>query len=273
MRINPREFGWHFFFGFLLFCLLYPIFYAVSNSLKDSVEVYQSTLSLIPPHPTLDSYRYILGRLDYLRIVANTFTVAIFVTAFKLFTSFLAAYALAFLDFKYKNILYFILLSTLFIPFTVTMIPNYMTISQLGLTDTLFGVFLPQLSDALGIFLIRQSMRSIPKPLLEYAYLENSSVKDIIRDIVLPLTKPTIISSGIIFFINSWNEYVWPVLILKSKEYYTLSLALQMYISSEGGTEFNIAMAVATLTMILPIVLFLFFQKYIVNTFANSGIK
>ena len=88
---------------------------------------------------------------------------------------------------------------------------------------------------------------------------------------LIPLVRPSIISTGIIFFINSWNEYVWPVLILKSKENYTLSLALQMYISAEGGTEFTIAMAVSVLTMLIPLVLYIIFQRYIINTFAASG--
>ena len=95
----------------------------------------------------------------------------------------------------------------------------------------------------------------------------------IMKDIVIPLVRPSIISTGIIFFINSWNEYVWPVLILKSKENYTLSLALQMYISSEGGTEFTIAMAVSVMTMMIPLALYIVFQRYIINTFAMSGIK
>lgn len=92
-------------------------------------------------------------------------------------------------------------------------------------------------------------------------------------DIVVPLIRPSIMSIGIIFFINSWNEYVWPVLILKTKDNYTLSLALQMYISAEGGTDFTVAMAVSVMTMVVPVILYLIFQKFIINTFAMSGIK
>ena len=103
--------------------------------------------------------------------------------------------------------------------------------------------------------------------------MENIKNLKIMRDIVIPLVRPSIITTGIIFFINSWNEYVWPVLILKSKENYTLSLALQMYISAEGGTEFTIAMAVSVLTMIIPLILYIIFQRYIINTFTMSGIK
>ena len=116
-------------------------------------------------------------------------------------------------------------------------------------------------------------MRGIPRALIEAARMENVKNLKIMRDIIIPLVRPSIISTGIIFFINSWNEYVWPVLILKSKENYTLSLALQMYISAEGGTEFTIAMAVSVMTMVIPLALYILFQRYIINTFAMSGIK
>ena len=138
---------------------------------------------------------------------------------------------------------------------------------------SIIGVMLPQFADVLGIFMLRQSMRGISKSLIEVARLDNIGNVKIMTDIVLPLVRPALISTGIIFFINSWNEYVWPVLILKSKENYTLSLALQMYISSEGGTNFSVAMAVSVMTMLIPLVLYIIFQRYIINTFAMSGIK
>ena len=178
------------------------------------------------------------------------------------------SYDTNYLDFVFVNDM-----GTLFIPFTVTMIPNYLLISKIGLRDRIWGVALPQLADVLGIFLLRQAMRGIPLALIEAARMENIRHMKIMRDIVIPLVRPSIISTGIIFFINSWNEYVWPVLILKSKENYTLSLALQMYISAEGGTEFTIAMAVSVLTMLIPLVLYIIFQRYIINTFAASGVK
>ena len=195
------------------------------------------------------------------------------VTSLKTITSLLAAYAFVYFDFKGKGIIYFIMLSTMFIPFTVTMIPNYLLISKLKLADSIIGVMLPQFADVLGIFMLRQAMRGINKSLIEVAKLDNIGNLKIMRDIVLPLVRPSLISTGIIFFINSWNEYVWPVLILKSKENYTLSLALQMYISSEGGTNFSVAMAVSVMTMLIPLTLYLIFQRYIINTFAMSGIK
>jgi sn-glycerol 3-phosphate transport system permease protein len=253
--------------------MIIPIVFAISNSFKTLPDAYSNILNIIPENPTFDNYLQVFNQLPFWHITMNTFLIATAVTVFKTITSFLAAYAFVYCEFKGKNIIYFILISTMFIPFTVTMIPNYLTISALGLGDSLLGVILPQLGDALGIFLLRQSMRSIPGSLVEAVYLENAGHARIMGDIILPLTRPAVVSTGIIFFINSWNEYVWPVLILKSQSNYTLSLALQTYVSQEGGTEFTVAMAVSVMTMLPPLMLYVIFQKYIIDTFSMSGVK
>lgn len=273
MKTKDRQSGWHLFLVVVVFLLLMPIVFAISNSFKTMQEAFNTVFQVIPLHPTLENYRHVFDKLPFVKITLNTFLIASTVTIFKTITGLLAAYAFVYFRFKGKGFLYFIMLSTLFIPFTVTMIPNYLLISKIGLRDRIWGVALPQLADVLGIFLLRQAMRGIPLALIEAARMENIRHMKIMRDIVIPLVRPSIISTGIIFFINSWNEYVWPVLILKSKENYTLSLALQMYISAEGGTEFTIAMAVSVLTMLIPLVLYIIFQRYIINTFAASRLK
>ena len=116
-------------------------------------------------------------------------------------------------------------------------------------------------------------MKGIPLSLMEVAELERASHLTRLRTIVVPLIRPAILSIGIIFFINSWNEYVWPAIMIKSEVNYTLSLALQMFVSSEGGTDVPVAMAVATLTMLLPLGLYAVCQKFIIGTFAQSGMK
>ena len=273
MKTKDRQIGWHLFLVVVVFLLLMPIVFAISNSFKTMQEAFNTVFQVIPLHPTLENYRHVFDKLPFVKITLNTFLIASTVTIFKTITGLLAAYAFVYFRFKGKGFLYFIMLSTLFIPFTVTMIPNYLLISKIGLRDRIWGVALPQLADVLGIFLLRQAMRGIPLALIEAARMENIRHMKIMRDIVIPLVRPSIISTGIIFFINSWNEYVWPVLILKTKENYTLSLALQMYISSEGGTEFTIAMAVSVMTMLIPLLLYIVFQRYIINTFAASGLK
>lgn len=273
IKDNVIQIVWHILLLFLVIVLLFPVFFAICNSFKTTQDALNNILSIIPNHPIIDNYVHVFEKLPFVQITCNTFCIAVVVTSLKLLTSFMAAYAFVYCSFKGKGIVYFLMLTTMFVPFTVTMIPNYLLISKVGLADSIWGVMLPQFADVLGIFMLRQAMRGIPKALIEVAYMDNVGNFKIMREIVLPLVRPSLISTGIIFFINSWNEYVWPVLILKSKENYTLSLALQMYISAEGGTNFPVAMAVSVMTMLIPLTLYIIFQRYIINTFAMSGIK
>lgn len=265
--------AWYVIFLLFSLLLLYPIFFAISNSFKTMAEAFATIMQLIPRAPTLENYLHLFTRLDVAGTTLNTLLIASVVTTFQLLTSILAAYALVFMDFRFKNTLYFILISTIFIPFTVVIVPNFITITRLGFLDNPIGVMLPQLSNALGIFLIRQTMRMIPVSLVEYSRLENLSHLRIMKDIVIPLSKPGIISTGIIFFVNSWNEFVWPSMILRTTENYTLPLALQRFISAEAGHDFTYAMALSVVSMVVPIALFLFFQRHVISTFVTSGVK
>lgn len=274
MKINRSvELTWHILFMITVAILIFPIIYALGMSFKPLQDAYNNVLNILPLKATLENYLTLFDTVPVMKITWNTFIIATVVTLFKLCTSFLAAYAFVYFDFKGKNVLYFLLISTIFIPFTVTMIPNYLVISEIGLLDSVWGVILPQLADAIGIFLIHQAMKTIPVSLIEVARMEDIGHFRIMKDIVLPLVRPAVTSVGIWFFITSWNEFIWPVLILKSTESYTLPLALQMFISSEGGTNFTVAMAVSVITMIIPLILYLSFQKYIIGTFTSSGIK
>lgn len=257
----------------IVIIMLYPVAFAVGASFKPQDEIFSNVLNFFTANPTLNNFARAVERIDYFKVVWNTFAIAFCVMAFKVFTSYLCAYAFVFLDFPLKRILYFVLISTMFIPFTVTMIPNYITISQMGLRDNIVGVMLPQLSDAMGIMLLRQQMRTVPKSLIEVGKLEKSSHLTIMTQIVLPIVKPGVISTAIIFFINSWNEYVWPRLILKTTDNYTLSLALQLFVDSEAGSGMGICMAMCVLTMLIPLILFIIFQRQIMATYASSGIK
>lgn len=273
MKTNKREIKWHIVLWVVVVLEIFPLLFMISTSFKSMDQVFSSTLNIIPKNPTFKNYMYILNNLPIFSYIKNTFIIALVVTLSKLFTSVLAAYVFVYKEFKGKKVLYSILLLTMFVPFTVTMIPNYIIMSNTGLLNTNIGVILPQLADALGIFLLRQSMRSIPKSLIEVAKLEKVPETKILSKIVFPLVKNSVMSIGIIFFINSWNEYFWPMLILKNKENYTLPLALQLFISSEGGNDWGVAMAVACFTVLIPLTLYIICQKFIISTFMNSGIK
>ena len=267
------EWGYHLLLLIAVFLMLWPIVFMLSTSLKDLNQVFESTLNPLPFPPTFDNYTNVLENFPLLTYIWNTFYIAIIVTLSKAMTSVLAAFGFVCYDFKYKETIFNGMLLTFFIPITVLIMPNYLLMAKLGLLDTPYGVMLPSLVDGMGVFLMRQTMRGIPKPLLEAAILDGATPWQILRKVVLPLIKPSVLAISILFFINSWNEYFWPLLILQDKSNLTLPLALQMFISAEGGSEWGVAMAVATLTSLPPLVLYGFCQKFIINTFMQAGVK
>lgn len=274
MKTETRnELIWHGFLMVAIFLTLWPIVFMISTSFKDLSQVFESTLNPLPWPITFDNYTTVLGNFPLFTYIWNTFLIAAIVTVSKTLTSILSAFAFVYYDFKYKESLFNGMLLTFFIPITVLVMPNYLMMSKLGLLNTPWGVALPCLVDGMGVFLMRQTMRCVPKALLEAAILDGAKPRQVLTKVILPLTKPALLANSILFFINSWNEYFWPLLILQDKDSYTLPLALQMFISAEGGSEWGIAMAVATLTSLPPLILYGFCQKFIINTFMSSGVK
>ena len=258
---------------FLVILFAYPFVYMVSTSFKSMTEIFQSGLNLIPDNFTLENYKSVFSKLPIASYLKNSFIIAIIAMTAKIITSVLAAYALVFMDFKGKNALFYFFSMTMFIPFTVIILPNYLTVNKLGLLSTLLGVALPQMADAMGIIRIRQAMRTIPRSLVEAARIDKVSHFTALTRIVVPLTRPAISAMSILFFINSWNEYFWPLLILKSNTMSTITLALQQFASGESGNAWGSSMALATIATVIPLVLYLVFQRYIIGTFMSSGIK
>ena len=247
--------------------------YMVSTSFKTMSEIFQSGLNLIPDNPTVDNYIKVFTSLPIGSYLYNSTVIALIAMTAKIITSVLAAYSLVFMEFKGKNALFYFFSMTMFIPFTVIIMPNYLTINKMHLLSTLVGVALPQMADAMGIIRIRQAMRQIPRSLVEAARLDKVSHFTTMTRIVIPLVKPSISAMSILFFINSWNEYFWPLLILKSNKMSTITLALQQFTSGESGSAWGPSMALATVATIIPLILYLIFQRYIIGTFMSSGVK
>jgi sn-glycerol 3-phosphate transport system permease protein len=274
MQMRPfKANGWHLLLLVICLALILPVLFMVANSFKTLQDSYHTMWQLIPLHPTLKNYQTLSRQVALLRLIWNTFFMATLVTLGKLSTGLLAAYAFQYFHFRGKRWVYFAFVATIFIPFTVTMIPNYLVIAKANLLNTALGVALPQLCDATGIMIFLKAMAKIPRSLIESAYLDQIPTHRLLMNIIIPILRPSIISIGAIFFINSWNEYVWPTLILKDKSSFTLPLALQNYISSEGGTNFPLAMALATIMIIVPLAIYMVFQRYILNSISNSGLK
>ncbi len=277
MKIRNREkkaaIKAHIFMILLTLLFAYPLLYMVSTSFKSMQEIFTSGLNLIPDNFTLENYTKVFTSLPVLSYLKNSFIIALIAMTAKIVTSVLASYALVFMDFKGKEALFYFFTLTMFVPFTVIILPNYLTINKMGLLSTLVGVALPQMADAMGIFRIRQAMRTVPKSLVEAARLDNVGHFTAMTKIVIPLVKPAISAMAITFFINSWNEYFWPLLILKSNTLSTITLALQEFTSGESGNAWGSSMALATVATAIPLVLYLIFQRHIIGTYMSSGIK
>lgn len=272
--LNERwHYIWHGLLLLICLCVIVPVLFMIANSFKTLQESYHSILQLIPAHPTLGNYRTLDKQINLLRMIGNTFLMATLVTVGKVLTGLLAAYGFMNFRFKGRRVVYFLFVATIFVPFTTVMIPNYLIIAKMNLLNNVIGVALPQMCDATGIMLFLKAMEKVPKSLTEAAKVDDIPDRRIFCNLIVPLLKPNIISVGAIFFINSWNEYVWPTLVLKDKSSFTLPLALQNYISSEGGTDFPLAMALAVIMIVPPLLIYMIFQRYILNSISQSGLK
>ena len=274
MKTNYKgEWKYHLILLLSVLVLFYPLLYMVTTSFKTLNEIFSSGLNLMPVNPTMENYEQVFASLTVGKFLLNSLTIATIVMIAKITTSVLAAYALVFMDLKHKELLFGLFTISMFVPFSVIMIPNYLTLSKMGLMNTLIGVALPQLADAMGIYRIRQAMRTIPKSLVEAARVDGTGHFTSMCRIVFPLVKPSVIAMAIYFFINSWNEYVWPMLILKREEMYTITLALQVFLDTESGSAWGSSMALATIATIIPMILYILAQRQIIGTFMQSGVK
>lgn len=273
IKRNMKSLGWHFILCIIVAVLFYPLVFMVCTSLKPLPEIFTTGLNVFPKSITSENYQYIFQHHPILLYLRNSFIIASIVMIAKIVTSVLASYCLVFMDIPGRNTIFYIFSLTLFIPFSIIMIPNYLTLNKMGLMNTLIGVALPQLADAMGIFRIRQAMRGIPKSLVEAARIDNVGHFTAMTKIVCPLIKPAIISMAIYFFINSWNEFFWPQLLLKNANLATITLSMQYFQNSEGGTAWGTSMALATIATLIPMILYIIAQRQIISTFMQSGLK
>lgn len=271
--MKTKNLLWHGYLWVIIICLFLPLIWMISTALKTSEQIFAVGLNPFPDPVTVQHFLYVFNALPFIQYTWNTVFISIVVTIAKLFTSILAAYAFTQFRFKARDTLYYICLLTMFVPFAVTMMPNYLLLSKLGWLNTYTGVIMPQMADAMGIFLIRQSIRSVPASLIEAAYIDGIGHGKILFKVLIPLIKPSLVALGILFFINTWNEYFWPMLILNEKDMYTLPVALQTFTNLEGGSDWGAMMAAATITSLPPLIAYLVTQRYVVDTFVQSGIK
>ena len=253
---------------------LLPLIWMISGSLKTPLTVFDFPIKWIPDNPQWSNYVEVWTSelMPFTRLYANsTFIVVITLVGQLLFSS-LAAYAFAKLDFKGKDFIFMLLLAAMMIPTQATIIPRFMIFKTVGLYDNLWAVILPHWFNATAIFMLRQTYMGLPDGLVEAAKIDGASHFRIWSQITMPLTKPSMVSLGVLGFISCWNEYLTPLIFLIDKKLYTIALGIRFYFADEAQ-EFNITMAAATSAIVPILFIFLFCQKYFIEGIATAGMK
>jgi oligogalacturonide transport system permease protein len=259
------------------FIMIYPLLWIVSGSFKSNDEIF-SSFSLIPARISFNSYRtgWIgFGQQTYSRFFSNTFQMVLPSIFFTLISSFLVAYGFARFRFPFKKILFALMLATLMLPKTVIIIPRYILFKNLGWLDSYLPFYLPALlgTQSFYIFMLVQFLRGIPRELDESAVIDGCNSWQILFRILLPLSKPALFSAAIFDFIWTWNDFFNPLIYISSVSKYPLSLGLRMDLDVAAAVRWDKIMAMSVVTMVPPIIIFFFAQKYFVEGITTTGLK
>jgi len=252
--------------------MLLPFFWMVTTSFKLESEVLRMPPQWFPKDWLWRNYVKAWNVAPFGRYFFNSFFMAITTTIGEVITTILAAYAFAKMRFFGKNVLFAILLATLMIPGQMLLIPNYVTITRLGWFDRYEALIIPWLASVFGIFLLRQFFRSIPDELQDAARIDGCSRLRFLWQIVVPLSKPAIMTVALLKFLGSWNAFLWVLIMTNSNKMRTVPVGLTLF-SSEVGTAYEQLMAASVLAIIPVLILFFFTQKQFIQGVARTGIK
>ncbi len=256
----------------LALVMLVPFAWMPSASFKLDKDVFVFPIQWIPANPRWQNYVDIWNKIPLSKFVLNTAKLTVIVTFLQLLTSSFAAYAFAKLDFKGKDLLFLAYIATIAVPWQVYMVPQFMMMRSMGLADTHLAIICLQAFSAFGVFMMKQFYEGIPTELCEAARIDGMNEYQIWYKIMLPLSKPSLSTLTIFTFVNTWNDFLGPLIYLTTESKKTLQLGLRMFIS-QFGSEYGLIMAASVLSLIPVLVVFLSLQKYFVEGVAASGVK
>jgi len=257
----------------LAFAVMLPFIWMIVTSLKSPTEVFAYPPTWIPKEFQWSNYVEMWNKAPFGRYFMNSAIVAICVTIGQLTSCVLAAFAFARMEFKGKNVMFMIFLSTTMISSQVTLVPTYLVMRTLNWIDSYQALIVPFLANAFGVFMLRQSFRTIPKELEEAAKLDGCSRFRFLWQILIPLSKPILASQALFAFMGNWNSYQWPLIITNQDSMRTLQIGLRYFVSGEGSTQWGIYMAAALVVTLPVIIIYFLVQKTFVESMASTGLK
>lgn len=264
-------------YAFLIFIALYmilPFVWMISSSLKPESEIFSVPPIIFSRNMNLDAYRSVIFDQNILRVLLNTLIISTCATAARLFFCSLGGFGFAKYKFIGKSSLFAVLVATLVVPFSVTLIPLFVIMSRLKWTNTFLPLIIPGAASAFGIFFMRQYISTINNELLDSARIDGAGEFTIFLRIIMPIVTPGMTSLGLIFFMGSWNDFLWPLVILKKPELFTLPIAInQMIQSMIGRPVYSQQMAAAVISIIPLLIIFLVFQRRFVEGITAGAVK
>jgi multiple sugar transport system permease protein len=250
-----------------------PFVWMLLGSFKTDAELRRVPPTWLPENATLDNYRQLFGQLDFPTFFFNSTVVALAITLGNLVFCSMLGYALAKLRFPGKGVVFALVLGMLMVPGMVTFVPLFVLVSNLGMVNSYPGLILPWLAGPFGVFLMRQFIIGLPDELIDAARVDGASEFRIFTSVIMPLCGPALATLGILTFLASWNNFLWPLVVAQSEDKYTLPVALALYSIGENSTRYGLLMA-GSVAIILPILLvFVLLQRYFVQGIAMTGLK
>jgi len=257
---------------FVTLIITVPFVWMFVSSFKPAVEIIKIPPTFLPENPTLRTYRYIFEELNFARYFLNSFIVSSGTTLLMLFTSSLTGYVFAKFNFRYKEPLFVILLSTLMIPFVVRMLPLYVLVANLDWIDRYAGLIIPMGLNIFGIFLMRQFIENIPTSLLEVARIDGASEWWIYTKVIIPLSLPALSALTIFWFMFTWNNLLWPLLVINSESMRTITLAIAI-LQWEASLRYDVVITGAAVSVIPVLIIYAFINRTFIRGLTLTGLK
>jgi sn-glycerol 3-phosphate transport system permease protein len=250
-----------------------PVYWTLIASFKESAEIYRIPPTWVPTSPTLDNFARAWAAAPFARYYLNSFITTLGGMSAEVVLAVLSAYALAFLRFPRKQLIFLLLLAALMIPVEITIVPNYLTIARLGWINTYAGIIIPGAAIAYGTFLLRQAFMALPYEVIEAARVDGAGHLRILLSIVIPMAQPAIVTMALLSLVGKWNDFLWPLIVTNTSNMRTLPIGIYWLRNSEGVINWGVVMA-GSLFLIVPVmIVFLWLQRYIVEGIAAGAVK
>ena len=249
---------------------VFPLFWMISTAFKEPADVF--SMSLVPEAPTLQNFVYVFTEVNFLRYLFNTLVVSASVTLIALLFHSMSGYALARLRFPGREVIFLTMFSTFLVSLPVIIVPLFILVRTLGMLNSYAGLIVPAIFNAFGIFLLRQYYLSIPRELEEAAVIDGAGYWRIYWSLILPLSRPLLSSLAILFFLTNWNAFLWPLTITSDQNLWMVQVGIAAF-KGQYSASWNYIMAASTIVAAPTLILFLIFQRQIMDSIKTSGLK